>query len=695
MKRILGFMLVGVMILTSVKAQEGVEQTVAWDRDTLITMLNLPDIMVSGERPVVKVKDGKLTYDVPRLLEYKVVSNAYESVLQLPGVREQDGRIVLAGANKLTVVLNGKPSTIEAEQLYELLKNTPQSQLKTAEVMYSAPPQYHTRGAVINLVLTKGNSIIPDLQGQVNAAYSQKYYAGYSLGTTLQYSSEKFSADFLYSFSEGKHKSGMNLYSKHLMNDSVYMINQNNTGKQKKIAHNFRMGLNYNLTEKDEITFVYTAGITPCLDLVQRSTGDFAQSETRRTQEEPGQMHNFGLNYNARTGTSAGLDYTYYRDQSVQDYTDDVDKSFWAYSEQRIYRLTTYVDQSHTLDSWTMNYGGKFAYASDHSLQYYDSKNGADLSGLDTDNTLHEYTYNLYAGFSKSFSDRFSASASLTGEYYRYGRFDEWVLFPTLEMTYVFSPSRILQLAFSSDRDYPDYWEMHGATNYLNGYAKVQGNRGLRPSKDYSGQLSYILNGKYILTAYTNYSDDYFVQLPYQSSDELTLIYQTLNWDHKLTAGVNLIIPFKPVDFIDARLTLNGFYDRAKSSHFHDVSFDNENYVLYTRLDNTFKLTRQLVFELTAAYLTPNIQGPADLTRMWMVDGGLKWTFVQKNAELRLKATDWFNTWSPDMRMHYANQHLDMNIFSDSRALTLSFTYKFGGYKSRERKAVDTSRFGR
>lgn len=124
----------------------------------------------------------------------------------------------------------------------------------------------------------------------------------------------------------------------------------------------------------------------------------------------------------------------------------------------------------------------------------------------------------------------------------------------------------------------------------------VQGNMALRPSKDYAVQLSYIMNRKYILIAYANYSDDYFVQLPYQSSEELVLIYKTLNWDHKWTVGVNLVVPFR--------------------------------------------------------------------------------------------------AWSPDMKMHYANQNLDMDNFRDSRAFILSFSYKFGGYKSKLKKDVDTSRFG-
>ena len=39
------------------------------------------------------------------------------------------------------------------EQLINLLKNTPASRVEKAEVMYSAPPQYHVRGAAINLIL--------------------------------------------------------------------------------------------------------------------------------------------------------------------------------------------------------------------------------------------------------------------------------------------------------------------------------------------------------------------------------------------------------------------------------------------------------------------------------------------------------------------------------------------------------------
>ena len=46
---------------------------------------------------------------------------------------------------------------MDAEQLETILRNTPVSRVEKAEVMYSAPPEYHVRGAAINIVLKHSN----------------------------------------------------------------------------------------------------------------------------------------------------------------------------------------------------------------------------------------------------------------------------------------------------------------------------------------------------------------------------------------------------------------------------------------------------------------------------------------------------------------------------------------------------------
>ncbi|GHV31109.1 hypothetical protein FACS1894177_04960 [Bacteroidia bacterium] len=85
----------------------------------------LNEVLIKGERPMVQVINGLMTYDMERLVENKIVNNAYESLLQLPGVMEQSDQLMLIGANSLTVIINGKPTTMTTEQLMQFLKNMP------------------------------------------------------------------------------------------------------------------------------------------------------------------------------------------------------------------------------------------------------------------------------------------------------------------------------------------------------------------------------------------------------------------------------------------------------------------------------------------------------------------------------------------------------------------------------------------
>ena len=91
----------------------------------------LPEVLVKGERPVVKAERGKLVYDLPRMVERLPVNNAYEAVKELPGIVEQDGNLTLGGRG-ITVVINGKVSTLDKEDLRTVLENTPVSRLEKA-----------------------------------------------------------------------------------------------------------------------------------------------------------------------------------------------------------------------------------------------------------------------------------------------------------------------------------------------------------------------------------------------------------------------------------------------------------------------------------------------------------------------------------------------------------------------------------
>ncbi len=286
-------------------------------------------------------------------------------------------------------------------------------------------------------------------------------------------------------------------------------------------------------------------------------------------------------------------------------------------------------------------------------------------------------------------------SASLKGDYYHRDSETKWWFSPQLAMTYMKTPKHIFQLNVSSSKSYPSYWKIHGGKTWVNNYMVVVGNPDLTPTYSYSNQLVYILKQKYVAVLYYSYTDKYSVQLPYQSPDALNLIYQTQNYNYDQHLGLMLRFPFSVKDVLSSTLTLNGFYDHIKSDHFYDISFNREKCSLYANWDNSIKLLKKqsLYLTLSASVITPSLQGIADMSAVWKLDVGAKWTFLKGNADLVVKGNDIFNKWSPVMTINRYGQDYKMDIFDMTQSLSASFVYRFKGFQPKSFD-VDKSRYG-
>ena len=61
--------------------------TIVLDVDTQ----TLDEVVVKGERPLVKMENNRLTYNISSILESKIVSNAHDLIKELPSVMSLDG----------------------------------------------------------------------------------------------------------------------------------------------------------------------------------------------------------------------------------------------------------------------------------------------------------------------------------------------------------------------------------------------------------------------------------------------------------------------------------------------------------------------------------------------------------------------------------------------------------------------------
>ncbi|WP_321480369.1 outer membrane beta-barrel family protein [uncultured Bacteroides sp.] len=657
--------------------------------------MNLPEVMVKGERPIVKAEKGKLVYDLPRLVNNLPVDNAYEAIKELPGVVDMGSGLTLAGSS-ITVVINGKVSTMSAEQLNALLKSMPVSRIEKAEVMYSAPAQYQVRGPMINLVLKSGTGKAPSLKGELYTAWSQQRYETLTERASLLYSSAKFSADLLYSYSHNREYYGMDKKALHTVDGVVYPINLLSDGRSSGNKHNVRLGMDYMIGKHHSLSLVYNTQIN---NNSRDNTSSGSVNSTVDSHADDA-LHNVKLDYQAPFGLSAGAEYTSYRapgDQVLHSTMDGEKQDLRYEDEQRINKWMFFAKQNIQLKSgWGLNYGANYTTATDHSFQYYyDTETGALLPDNSMNARHREQTVNGFGGFNKSFGDKLSVDASLAAELYHTEVWNEWTVFPTLNLNYTLAAGHILQLAFTADKSYPSYWSTNNTVAYSNSYTEIHGNPLLKPSRSYESSLTYIMKSKYVLTAYFNHQPDYFVQVPYQSSEKLVEINKYMNFNFRQEAGLQAVIPFKIKDRLNSRFILIGNYTREKDDDFWDVPFNRHAYSFMLVMNNTLTVSKKpdLKFTLSGFYQNGTIQGIYDLSRSGNLDAALKWTSPNGRAQFTVKGADLFNTSLITPDVHFADQNINNRFLQNTRTFSVSFSYKIGDYKEKKRMKVDTSRF--
>ena len=656
--------------------------------------IELGDIIVSSERPIVKVEDGKLAYDLEQLTKDKVANNAYEALTKLPGIREEEQKLTLVGANGLAVIINGKPSTMTQEQVTALLKSTPIERVEKAEVMYSAPPQYHVHGAAINIVLKRDTQY--SLQGELGATYRNRLHNEGDAHAFVRIATPSHAFDIMYSANRVEDAQDVDMISQHTLNGNIHNISQLQKIRGEAWLHNTRASYEYSFNDKNYITVAYNGQYKSDSEGRSGSKGNFQNSDNLK-QVKKDVMHNLSMHTTTGIGLSMGADYTIYKNRSDQTmsvyylYGNTLDMMQEAGQEVRAFHA--YADQRHSLGKgWTVGYGASYRNSNSEDFQTYSAE--STMKGDDVNSTLSEHTAETYVSIGKQTGTGLSFNLSLTGEYYRLHGRERWTAYPQASLTYMRHPDHIFQGTLNVTKQYPSYWQLQEAVSHIDGYAELHNTPGLEPSKTYSLNANYVFKQKYVFGAFLNHTDKMFAQAMYQSNERLALIYQTHNWDYISQSGVMAVIPYRPASWFNTNATLVGVYVTQSCDDFFDIGFKDNQWIGMFMLENSFRVNKELVFELNGLAQTPTTQGTFSIESMWSVSAGVKWSFAKGNGTLSCYYNDIFNSTIGDMKMNYKGQNLVNRNDFHTRNFALSVTYRFGGYKKKENKAVDTSRFG-
>ena len=662
-------------------------------------MHNLPEVMVKGSRPIVKAERGMLSYNMPLLLKQLPADNAYEALTRIPGISDATGSISFSG-NEVTLIVNGQATTLTQEQLTERLKAMPAAQLAKAEVMLSAPARYHVRGMAINIV-TKDYAGTNQLSGQVIGGMKQSKYAKGFGDLYLSLQRGKFGLDAQYKYVNGNSYGESSRIANHPLGNNRVYYNDETGQKSFGITHNYRLGMNYAFSKNHRLDVTYTGHWDKrCSN--SNTTGSSISGMHHDSHEY---LHNVDVNYSLPFGLTLNGSYTYYRTPQQQAldgtmHTDEsmseTERNLTSGSEQTINKWMFTADQTHLLaHGWGLSYGVKGQFTSNKSYQTTINKDGSVLPDGTSSVDLNERIWNLYAGFSKQINKALSLEASVAAEQYHSPIWDKWRVYPTLNALWNVNDNHLLNLSFSSNSEFPSYWSTMSNVFYSSTYSEIHGNPDLKPFSYYNVNLMWQIKRRYTLMAFASLKPDYFVQLPYQTTERMAVIMKETNFDYSNSYGLQASVIFNAGKWLNGNVFAVGIYKHDKSDYFFDLPFNRKKLTATLGGTASIKLcqTQDLRLILNPFYQTKAIQGVYDISPIFRMNAKLQWSSHDGKWGLRLNGSNIFNNLY-DTRSVQGNQDYRMKINYNWASVTFAVIYKFGGYKEKNVKAVDTSRMG-
>ena len=269
--------------------------------------MQLEEVRVVGQMDVLKSGIDKKVYNVAEDISVRG-GTANDILNRLPSVEvDQDGRVMLRGEGTVTILIDGRPSSLSGGNGKTMLDALPAGSIERIEIVTNPSAKYDPDGTsgIINIVLKKNK-----LKG-FNGAISTNLGSGDLTGgnvaegnTSLSYRNSWFNVYGTYNARYLDGYRNNTSYIKQTFSDgSQNIVDQYRTGTDLNAGHTFRAGADFNLKARNTLGVSGTGNIG-----IRDRTGDlwnniFDETQTQiqlwqRTSFDPSQQQNFDFNLN-------------------------------------------------------------------------------------------------------------------------------------------------------------------------------------------------------------------------------------------------------------------------------------------------------------------------------------------------------------------------------------------------------------
>lgn len=668
------------------------------------TTYTLTGVTVAASHAFIEVKGDKLVVNVAQS-PMAAGDNMYEVMKRIPGVTDMQG--LQYRGKQAQVYINGSPSRLTAEDLKTFLAGMPAGSVEKVEVLGNPSARYEAgSNAIINIILAKNKSL--GTNGTVTAGGGADTYGRYNTGASLNYRNAKAnlygSYDFQHVTVNGGSETQRVLSAGSLVADNQYTTDRNR-------SHNYKAGLDYTLTAKQSIGFLFRGAVNTGHQSSDNQTNThyadkyISDSSTNGNSQRNTTLSTAAANvyYKLKTGGNSMLTvngdyYRFTKDKQINFDTHYIAGEGNEYQAPYLFRNSSHpnnhissvsADYNFMFDSIQVEAGTKGIFTQTDNNYVWDNYTGNNWvydSTISNRFIYHENVYAAYATAARTFG-HFDVSAGLRIEHtatsgnsvtlQQVNKRSYTNLFPSAGITWNASAQQQFTASYSRKIERFGFDIVNPFMVYQSTYSRYQGNPGIQPTYTDNIDFSWSYGSHWMSSfSYSNYRHvlaEVYRQAP--GEDYIVSSFDNVNGATQLTLTVTGIHKFfhGKLTSTNNLMLLHAQYHAEAGSNLNRSSLA----AMYSS-NNIVTLSSTWKAEVNASYMSALTFGAYSFRPQFGLGWGITHQLWQKRAGITLNMTDVFNS----NKQRYTTSSYGTYAFSktlnETRFVKLTFSWRFG-----------------
>lgn len=671
---------------------------------------DLGEVFIRVNKPVFQQKADKMVFNVENST-LSEGSTILEVLGRAPGVVvSQEGELSLRGKKGVSVMINGKLSSLSSKELANLLRSTNSSAVKNIEIIANPSAKYDATGnaGIINIVLKK--SVLEGLNGSVYTSVGRGRKNRMNTGMNINYNHKGWSvfADYSYTFrGEEERKT----FDQDFFDASSLLTRQtvqHYKTSEPLTSNNFKWGTDYQFNAKTSIGILFDAKIGRYENKSKGISDVYAPVSTLYSSiatDNYNDEHWYDYTYSvhgthqfAEEGTRLDFDIEYEQSKfrSLQTQLQEtLVATADAYPNRRGKIPSTLrvfngkLDFTIPLwDNHTLETGWKSTVKTNDNPSVYEIEENNHWA-IDPITTNHydykEQIHALYANY-KATWDHWQIQVGLRNEYTdrtinqkttaEHHQMDYNKLFPSASIKYETDQAHSYYASYSKRINRPSHFDLNPFRFYNDPFNYWQGNVNVRPEITHATEVGYSWSKYLIASIYFSQTNDVMTQV-YSYEQDQTIMVKTLeNLSKSYHYGATLTATANPTDFWTLSSMFNLFNNQYKGTY-QETTIDSKQVAFTLNAQNSFTFSKGIKAEINAQYFSKSNIGLYKRDAYFDLTIGASKSVFKDKGSIKLALTDVLKTNNFTIIGDNFDSKVKQKYDLDSRIATLSFNYKF------------------